>query len=572
MIPRIVSDIPLPYDSEISSENHYYPFGLSHTGMLGSSYGVEREVQSGTALPFVEHIGTQEYNEFGISYDPIGNIEKLRRRGLIPSGNCFDPGLIDDLTYHYGAEGRLTGVTDAAPEPFRPHGFKPAAGGTAHYQYDHNGNLMSDAHKSIQFSYNHLNLPLSISTPQGTLHFLYDATGRKWAKSGPDGARFYAGNIEYLDGKVQHIAFADGRLVAEYDENGTFQGTYRAEYFRTDHLGNTRLTFSDFNHDMVISPRISSGTPTAYETEITSENHYYPFGLSHTGPWYASVAPENRYRYNGKEWNEAWGLNMYDYGARWYMPDLGRWGQVDPMAEKYYQISSYGYCANSPLNYLDPDGMDIYRYNDKTGDFSLFEKTSDNFDQVGKFKYDKKTDTYILQTHKRTGEVKNRIDKIEKGILSDGANFMNKSNIIEVGGKRQPTEGGVEAFVVNLSEMVGKEIAGAYFSKDGSSSSTTHITIGEYRENRHDSAKGHGITLWNKTFPEEKLDNHIKGFFHTHPTTGYSNSTKLKPSPQDIKSRDMALKNNPNLQFYILTQPERYGDKFPLKIPYKHAW
>ncbi len=45
--------------------------------LLDSSYGVERKVQSGTALPFVERIGTQEYDEFGISYDAIGNIEKL---------------------------------------------------------------------------------------------------------------------------------------------------------------------------------------------------------------------------------------------------------------------------------------------------------------------------------------------------------------------------------------------------------------------------------------------------------------------------------------------------------------
>ncbi len=91
---------------------------------------------------------------------------------------------------------------------------------------------------------------MHITKAQGNIHFVYDATGCKWAKSayvtapadesGPDGARFYAGNIEYLDGKIQHIAFADGRLVAEYDENGIFLNKYRAEYFRTDHLGNTR--------------------------------------------------------------------------------------------------------------------------------------------------------------------------------------------------------------------------------------------------------------------------------------------------------------------------------------------
>jgi hypothetical protein len=68
--------------------------------------------------------------------------------------------------------------------------------------------------------------------------------------------RFYAGNIElacrrgrYLNGQIQHIAFPDGRLVAEYNTSGTSVTGYRSEYFRTDHLGNTRLTFSDFNQD-----------------------------------------------------------------------------------------------------------------------------------------------------------------------------------------------------------------------------------------------------------------------------------------------------------------------------------
>ena len=150
--------------------------------------------------------------------------------------------------------------------------------GTQHCRYCHNHaclrgvrqHLTNDAHKGMQFSYNFLNLPLNISTPlllrshlrasadaKGYLHFLYDATGRKWAKSasatapadesGPEGIRFYAGNIEYLDGQVQHIAFPDGRLVAEYNASGTSVTGYRSEYFRTDHLGNTRLTFSDFN-------------------------------------------------------------------------------------------------------------------------------------------------------------------------------------------------------------------------------------------------------------------------------------------------------------------------------------
>lgn len=35
------------------------------------------------------------------------------------------------------------------------------------------------------------------------------------------------------------------------------------------------------------------------------------------------------------------------------------WPIVDPLAEKYYSISPYAYCAGNPVRYIDPNGMDI---------------------------------------------------------------------------------------------------------------------------------------------------------------------------------------------------------------------
>lgn len=89
-------------------------------------------------------------------------------------------------------------------------------------------------------------------------------------------------------------------------------------YNYADHLGNTRLSY--FKN-------------VGSSAEALEENGYYPCGLKHEGYNALAENPSYQYKYNGKELQET---GMYDYGARFYMPDIGRWGVIHQLLAKFH--------------------------------------------------------------------------------------------------------------------------------------------------------------------------------------------------------------------------------------------
>ncbi|WP_428229470.1 RHS repeat domain-containing protein [Flavobacterium sp.] len=232
-------------------------------------------------------------------------------------------------------------VVDNAPTASKANGFVDSASNSVDdYSYDANGNMTKDNNKNItSITYNHLNLPTLITfATTGNIVYIYNASGQKVQKIVNETARpaittDYLGGYQYENATLKFFPTAEGYI----EPSGS---SYKYVYQYKDHLGNIRLSY---DKNLVIQ----------------EENNYYPFGLKHKGDNTVIIGAENKYKYNGKELQDELGLNFYDYGARNYDPALGRWMNIDNMAEKYLSSSPYHYAGNNPVLYLDIDGNEF---------------------------------------------------------------------------------------------------------------------------------------------------------------------------------------------------------------------
>ena len=90
-----------------------------------------------------------------------------------------------------------------------------------------------------------------------------------------------------------------------------------------------------------------------------------------------------RFGFNGMEKDdEVKGAgNSLDFGARVYDSRLGRWLSLDPLQDKYPDLSPYNFCRNNPAVFIDPDGRKIFIY------YNTGEKDDDGKEIIKAYEY-----------------------------------------------------------------------------------------------------------------------------------------------------------------------------------------
>ena len=321
-------------------------------------------------------------------YDLNGNLTSLTRKGVRVALAPFDYtywtyGTIDDLSLTYNGN-QLKNATDQSTNVYPYEGlmdFKDGANQRVEYTWDANGNMTMDANKGItRIKYNVLNLPQEITySDRHIVRYKYAADGRKLrteylmsmvpiinrgedadSPSESDGFLFdglglrdpIGGGITPIDSLF--IPAETTLMVRDYCGNHIYRDRvlerinndygYWADgnwyYYIKDYQGNVRAVI---NH---------AGT-------LKEVNNYYPYGALMGGGTVGNNASFQPYKYGTKELDRQNGLDWYDSQARQQDPLVPRFTTIDPMSEKYYNISPYAYCAGNPIKFVDPTGTEI---------------------------------------------------------------------------------------------------------------------------------------------------------------------------------------------------------------------
>jgi len=169
-------------------------------------------------------------------------------------------------------------------------------------------------------------------------------------------------NIDPLKPKsfLNYVVF-DENMKVMVDQSGVLQTTGNGQWTAVSMSGGLSIKQPGYL-TVFTSSKASTNTfwdqikLVQYKGAVLEENHYYPFGLT-LSINSAVAAEKNSYKLTTKELQDEFGLNWYNFGARGYDMQTGRWLQHDLLSEKIPSITPYNYVQNNPVRRTDPSGM-----------------------------------------------------------------------------------------------------------------------------------------------------------------------------------------------------------------------
>ncbi|MDR2948601.1 MAG: type IV secretion protein Rhs [Prevotella sp.] len=222
-------------------------------------------------------------------------------------------------------------------------------------------------------------------------------------------------NDDYVNG--QGFCCDDTPRLKSFDPGKNDNPELFQYYYHSDHLGSSSLI-------------------TNLDGEVVQHVEYVPFGEvfieERNNTW------NTPYLFNAKELDEETG--MYYYGKRYYDPRISLWLSADPLQEKYPNISSYVYCLNNPIKYIDPDGTWV-----PNAEGNLTAEEGDNMETLR---------TYLTEIYGTSGIMQDEWDELE--------NQVNELKQSSVGGD-------ISGNTVNSSSGLFENLVGTYLQTKANS-------------------------------------------------------------------------------------------------------
>ena len=358
-----------------ATDQNYSGYTYSYDGMNRLLTATSRGGMSLNSAPQTDLTERMEYNV-------DSSLKTLIRRGKFYAGDRT----IDSLTISH-SNGRVSRIVEKAPTNLLTGTFEIVQNGRHNYYYDNAGSLTRDMLRNITI-HNDINGNPDFMTFGGgsEIECGYTTGGQKLWTVHRTPAGFIPSNVlsdpnkpkptpeigntpsqysqlsDYLIQSVDVTRYYDGyefydRNLTEgkfYFSNGYVSfhsdGSFDYSAIITDYRGSTRVV-------MTMDSTLSTSA-------IVQANSYYPSGALVTDvqtsfQLSSTSGGVQTHKFLGKELDRMYGLDWYDLGARRYDAAAETFWTMDPLCEKYYHINPYAYCAGDPVNFIDPNGLEV---------------------------------------------------------------------------------------------------------------------------------------------------------------------------------------------------------------------